>query len=42
LHARAGEVPAARVWKLGYLAREIAGEVPAIMQKRERKPRRSK
>ena len=31
LHARAGEALAARHGTLGYLARELAGEVPAIM-----------
>jgi len=41
LHARAGNALAARVATLGYLAREIAGEVPAIMQALARKPRRS-
>ena len=33
LHARAGERLAARFGPLGYLAREIAGEVPALMHK---------
>lgn len=33
LHARAGEVLAKRVGPLGYLAREILGEVPALMSK---------
>jgi ADP-dependent NAD(P)H-hydrate dehydratase len=32
LHARAGRRLAARVGPLGYLAREIAGEVPALMR----------
>lgn len=32
LHARAGEALAARQGVLGYLAREIAGEVPRLMQ----------
>jgi ADP-dependent NAD(P)H-hydrate dehydratase len=41
LHARAGNALAARVGMLGYLAREIAGEVPTIMQALARKPRRS-
>jgi len=31
LHARAGQALAARHGELGYLARELAGEVPAIM-----------
>ena len=35
LHARAGEMLAARVGPLGYLARELAGEIPAL---RERLP----
>lgn len=33
LHARAGEQLAQRVGSLGYLAREIAGEVPGLMDK---------
>ena len=41
LHARAGNALAARVATLGYLAREIAGEVPTIMQALAHKPRRS-
>jgi ADP-dependent NAD(P)H-hydrate dehydratase len=41
LHARAGNALAARVGMLGYLAREIAGEVPTIMQALARKPRQS-
>jgi NAD(P)H-hydrate repair Nnr-like enzyme with NAD(P)H-hydrate dehydratase domain len=32
LHARAGERLAARYGTLGYLAREIAPEVPALLQ----------
>ncbi len=32
LHARAGDLLAARFGQLGYLAREIAAEVPALMQ----------
>jgi ADP-dependent NAD(P)H-hydrate dehydratase len=32
LHARAGEALAARIGSLGYLAREIPGEIPKIMQ----------
>jgi ADP-dependent NAD(P)H-hydrate dehydratase len=32
LHARAGEVLARRAGTLGYLARELAGEVPALME----------
>ena len=32
LHARAGEVLARRTGSLGYLARELAAEVPAVMQ----------
>lgn len=32
LHARAGEVLAARLGRLGYLSRELAGEVPALME----------
>lgn len=40
LHACAGNALAARVGTLGYLAREIAGEVPAIMQALTRNPRR--
>ena len=39
LHAHAGDVLAARIGTLGYLAREIAGEVPALMQALRRKPR---
>jgi hydroxyethylthiazole kinase-like uncharacterized protein yjeF len=42
LHAHAGKKLAARVGRLGYLAREIAAEVPAIMQSlthRSRRPR---
>lgn len=31
LHARAGELRAQQAGKLGYLARELAGEVPALM-----------
>jgi hydroxyethylthiazole kinase-like uncharacterized protein yjeF len=41
LHARAGNALAARVGTLGYLAREIAGELPALMQALARKPQRS-
>jgi ADP-dependent NAD(P)H-hydrate dehydratase len=41
VHAHAGSALAARVGTLGYLARELAGEVPAIMQALMRKPRRS-
>lgn len=37
LHAHAGAALAARVGTLGYLAREIAGEVPAVMQALRRK-----
>jgi ADP-dependent NAD(P)H-hydrate dehydratase len=33
LHARAGEVLAKRVGRLGYLARELLAEVPALMSK---------
>jgi hypothetical protein len=40
LHAHAGAV-AARAGALGYLAREFAGEVPAIMQALMRKSRPS-
>jgi NAD(P)H-hydrate repair Nnr-like enzyme with NAD(P)H-hydrate dehydratase domain len=32
MHAHAGDRLSARVGTMGYLAREIAGEVPAIMQ----------
>ncbi|GAB3775395.1 NAD(P)H-hydrate dehydratase [Ramlibacter monticola] len=32
LHARAGEALAARMGTLGFLARELAGEVPALME----------
>lgn len=32
LHARAGQALERRMGKLGYLARELAGEVPALMQ----------
>jgi hypothetical protein len=35
------DIEIARVGTLGYLAREIAGEVPAIMHALARKPRRS-
>lgn len=42
LHARSGDALAARYGKLGYLAREIAAEVPAIMQDLEKTPRRSR
>jgi hydroxyethylthiazole kinase-like uncharacterized protein yjeF len=35
LHARAGEVLAERLGRLGYLAREIPTEVPALMQRFE-------
>ncbi|MDB5901206.1 MAG: hypothetical protein JWM26_84, partial [Betaproteobacteria bacterium] len=31
LHARAGERLARRFGELGYLARELAGEVPSLM-----------
>ncbi|MEN3296764.1 MAG: hypothetical protein V7642_6017, partial [Burkholderiales bacterium] len=31
LHARAGERLAERVGPLGYLARDLAGEVPGLM-----------
>ena len=31
LHARAGEALAKRIGRLGYLAREIAGEIPGLM-----------
>jgi ADP-dependent NAD(P)H-hydrate dehydratase len=31
LHARAGETLARRIGRVGYLARELAGEVPALM-----------
>ena len=41
LHAHAGNALAARVGTLGYLARELAGEVPTIMQTLMRKPGRS-
>ena len=41
LHAHAGGALAARVGTLGYLARDLAGEVPTIMQALMRKPRRS-
>ena len=41
LHAHAGNALAARVGTLGYLARELAGEVPAIMQALMRKRPRS-
>ena len=41
LHAHAGSALATRVGTLGYLARELAGEVPTIMQALMRKPRRS-
>ncbi len=41
LHGLSGAALAARTGGLGYLAREIAGEVPAIMQAMERKPPRS-
>ena len=37
LHARAGERLAQRIGPLGYLAREIAGEVPALLH--ELRPR---
>jgi len=40
LHAHAGSALATRVGTLGYLARELAGEVPTIMQALTRKPRR--
>jgi hydroxyethylthiazole kinase-like uncharacterized protein yjeF len=39
LHAHAGDRLAARVGTLGYLAREIAGEVPAVMEKLSRNAR---
>jgi NAD(P)H-hydrate repair Nnr-like enzyme with NAD(P)H-hydrate dehydratase domain len=32
LHARAGQALAQRLGTLGYLARELAGEVPALME----------
>src|SRR5437016_6195878 len=41
LHAHAGSALATRVGTLGYLARDLAGEVPTIMQALMRKPRRS-
>jgi ADP-dependent NAD(P)H-hydrate dehydratase len=41
LHAYAGSALAARIGTLDYLTRELAGEVPAIMQALMRKPRRS-
>ena len=41
LRAHAGNALAARVGTLGYLARELAGEVPTIMQTLMRKPGRS-
>ena len=36
LHARAGDVLARRMGPLGYLARELAGEVPALMRRLQR------
>jgi ADP-dependent NAD(P)H-hydrate dehydratase len=33
LHARAGQALAARLGTLGYLARELPGEIPALMQR---------
>lgn len=40
LHARAGEVLAKRVGSLGYLARELLAEVPALMSKLEKQKKR--
>ena len=37
LHARAGDVLAKRIGRLGYLARELLAEVPALMSKMERR-----
>ena len=33
LHARAGDVLASRVGRLGFLAREIPAEIPALLER---------
>jgi NAD(P)H-hydrate repair Nnr-like enzyme with NAD(P)H-hydrate dehydratase domain len=40
LHARAGEALARRFGPLGTLARELAAEVPALMERLRPRPRR--
>lgn len=40
LHARAGERLAKRMGRLGYLARELSGEVPALMSKLDKRKKK--
>jgi NAD(P)H-hydrate repair Nnr-like enzyme with NAD(P)H-hydrate dehydratase domain len=40
LHARAGDALAKRMGRLGYLARELLAEVPALMSKLEERKKR--
>jgi NAD(P)H-hydrate repair Nnr-like enzyme with NAD(P)H-hydrate dehydratase domain len=40
LHARSGDVLAKRMGRLGYLARELSAEVPALMSELDKRKKK--